>query len=626
MFKRKREIKAIDLLKEANDYKRRKESINQKNTYDERTLNLKEFENSENNRYATKTLKTYITSYKDYDPIYKEIKKKKNKGRLDLGSHGNKDIFFEDDSDQYEQGNNSNMILKNRTNKCSKLLIDKVTPYMPDSYLTQNDINPYYSIKTYNNYNIRRPFNDFKRNKKNNNNKNIKNEIIPYKSLEYKKLNNFSSSNEIIKYPLVISLKNKNIIHPSQNSNLSNYFNEEADDYSINLSDNSKEEKNENKKEKKFSCNSYNDLNKEQIFIDKNSDIEQDYKELYLMKERQYNNLLKDYNNLLSKYKSNNYMINNFKKLNINKNNNNRMKKNLSKNNSNKNIKIINLNNIYLKGNQKIKQKYKLIKESFNINIPAKEIQFNFNENIKKINKEKENKSKDRKLNRKDLTNEMSDIRLIPKRNDKKKFDEKYLVINKIKDFKIILNNKKINSQQNSVINSNCNLKIDKNISLNLISFYFERNKKYINFNEIKEKKNGFLLTNNENGILNNNSIELNDVLEEIKLNKSTQIISNNNKNHINNEKTLTKIRNNKFNLNKFINKDNNKTKAEIIEKNIEDIINKNKYLLNNINLSNSNYSKYENNCENLPDISSLINRFHISVVKRNKINEDELN
>ena len=302
------------------------------------------------------------------------------------------------------------------------------------------------------------------------------------------------------------------------------------------------------------------------------------------------------------------------------------MKKNLSKNNSNKNIKIINLNNIYLKGNQKIKQKYKLIKESFNINIPAKEIQFNFNENIKKINKEKENKSKDRKLNRKDLTNEMSDIRLIPKRNDKKKFDEKYLVINKIKDFKIILNNKKINSQKNSVINSNCNLKIDSNISLNLISFYFERNKKYINFNEIKEKKNGFLLTNNENGILNNNSIELNDVLEEIKLNKSTQIISNNNKNHNKNEKTLTKIRNKKFNLNKFINKDNNKTKAEIIEKNIEDIINKNKYLLNNINLSNSNYSKYENNCENLPDISSLINRFHISVVKRNKINEDELN
>ena len=590
MYKRKREIKALDLLKEANDYKKRIGERNNMDIYDVETLNIKDYQNREMKNYNTKTMKTYNTSYRDFDVMNKEINKKKNKGRLDLGSHGNKDIFIEVDSDQYDPGNNSNKILKNRTNKCSKLLIDRVTPYITDSYLTQNDINPYYSIKTFNNYEIKRPFNNKKRNKKNNNNQNIKNDIIPYKSLELKRLNNLSSSsNEKIKYPLVISLKNQNIIHASQNSNLSNYNNEEANDYFLTLSDNSKGEKNENKKEKKFNYTSYNDSNKEQIFIDKNSDEEQDYKDLYLKKEKQYNNLLNEYNDIISKFNNNNYMINNYKKLNINKNNNNKFGKNSDNNNYNKNIKIINLNSIHLKGKQKI---------------------------------------------RKYMINKINDINIISSKNNKKIFDEKFLTINKLKDFKLLFNDK-INSKQDSIINNNkcfekiSSLKEKENEIKNslehekIISFYIEGSKKYLNYNQQKGKKNGFLLLNKKNGILNNTSIEVNDILDEINLNKSTKIKSNNKINHHDNENILTKIRNKKFNLNKFINKNGNKTKAEIIEKNIERIIDKNIYLPDNDNFYNSEKG---NNFENLPDISSIINRLHFSVIKRKKINEDELN
>ena len=589
MYKRKREIKALDLLKEANDYKKRIGERNNIDIYDVETLNIKDYQNHGRKNYNTKTMKTYNTSYRDFDVMNKEINKKKNKGRLDLGSHGNKDIFIEVDSDQYEPGNNSNKILKNRTNKCSKLLIDRVTPYITDSYLTQNDINPYYSIKTFNNYEIKRPFNNKKRNKKNNNNQNIKNDIIPYKSLELKRLNNLSSSsNEKIKYPLVISLKNKNLIRASQNSNLSNYNNEEANDYFLTLSDNSKGEKNENKKEKKFNYTSYNDSNKEQIFIDKNSDEEQDYKDLYLKKEKQYNNLLKEYNDIISKF-NNNYMINNYKKLNINKNNNNKFVKNSDNNNYNKSIKIINLNSIHLKGKQKI---------------------------------------------RKYMINKTNDINIISSKNNKKIFDEKFLTINKLKDFKLLFNDK-INSKQDSIINNNkcfekiSSLKEKENEIKNslehekIISFYIEGSKKYLNYNQQKGKKNGFLLLNKKNGILNNTSIEVNDILDEINLNKSTKIKSNNKINHHDNENILTKIRNKKFNLNKFINKNGNKTKAEIIEKNIERIIDKNIYLPDN---NNFYYSEEGNNFENLPDISSIINRLHFSVIKRKKINEDELN
>ena len=590
MYKRKREIKALDLLKEANDYKKRIGERNNMDIYDVETLNIKDYQNHGRKNYNTKTMKTYNTSYRDFDVMNKEINKKKNKGKLDLGSHGNKDIFIEVDSDQYEPGNNSNKILKNRTNKCSKLLIDRVTPYITDSYLTQNDINPYYSIKTFNNYEIKRPFNNKKRNKKNNNNnQNIKNDIIPYKSLELKRLNNLSSSsNEKIKYPLVISLKNQNLIRASQNSNLSNYNNEEANDYFLTLSDNSKGEKNENKKEKKFNYTSYNDSNKEQIFIDKNSDEEQDYKDLYLKKEKQYNNLLKEYNDIISKF-NNNYMINNYKKLNINKNNNNKFVKNSDNNNYNKSIKIINLNSIHLKGKQKI---------------------------------------------RKYMINKINDINIISSKNNKKIFDEKFFTINKLKDFKLLFNDK-INSKQDSIINNNkcfekiSSLKEKENEIKNslehekIISFYIEGSKKYLNYNQQKGKKNGFLLLNKKNGILNNTSIEVNDILDEINLNKSTKIKSNNKINHHDNENILTKIRNKKFNLNKFINKNGNKTKAEIIEKNIERIIDKNIYLPDN---NNFYYSEEGNNFENLPDISSIINRLHFSVIKRKKINEDELN
>ena len=144
MYIRKKEIKALDLLKEINEYRRR----NRADIYDIKTLNIKEYENPKR-LYNTKTVKTCLTLFND--SINKEIKKKKNIGQLDLCSHGNKDIFFEVDSEQYDSDNNSKESFNYRKNKCSKLLINKITPYISDHYLTQNNINPYYSIKTYNN-------------------------------------------------------------------------------------------------------------------------------------------------------------------------------------------------------------------------------------------------------------------------------------------------------------------------------------------------------------------------------------------------------------------------------------------------------------------------------------------
>ena len=136
MYKRKKEIKALDLLKEINKFRK----SNKSNIYDTKTLNI----NDPKRIYNTKTIKTCITSYND--SLNKEIKKKKNIGKLDLCSHRNKDIFIELDSEQFDSNNNSKESFKYRKNKCSKLLINKITPLLSEHYLTQNNINPYYSI------------------------------------------------------------------------------------------------------------------------------------------------------------------------------------------------------------------------------------------------------------------------------------------------------------------------------------------------------------------------------------------------------------------------------------------------------------------------------------------------
>ena len=579
MFKRKKEISALDLLKEINDYKRSKEpSGNKTDLYDVKTLDIRDYKNPGKKKYNTKTMKTYNTTLKDFY----EVKKKKNKGRFDLGSHRNKDIFIEVDSDQYDPGYNAKNFFKN---KCSKLLIDKVTPYVSDNYLTQPNINPYYKIKTEKNYNIKKPFQNNKKNKKNKND-----EIIPNnKSHNIIRSNNLStSSNDLIKYPFVISLKNKNTnkVHNTQISNLSNYLYDEMNDNNFinisNYSDNSGE------KEERNIRNS-NDNSREKIFIDKNDDdMEPDYKTLYFMKKQQYSSLLNEYNDMLNelnKYKSNNnYMINNFKKLNINRINNNKNKKNFTDN------------------NKKLKEE-----QNIDIFIPA---------NFKRIN------DKEIKENNQYIISEENNIILISKYNNKY-FNQEKLIINKIKDFKII--NDKI--VKNS-FNSNNNLKKENNLNINLITKNNQKIIKLENKNIISFCLGGNKSNNNINNdkikekekMSNNISIDLNDILDEINKNNSTKLKKNNNK---------------KYNLKKFINGKNKKPKEEIIEDNIERIINGNKnnsedILENNI-LKLNNYPKKDNEFINeeiydLPDLSYIRNKLNISIVKRMKINEDELN
>ena len=146
-----------------------------------------------------------------------------------------------------------------------------------------------------------------------------------------------------------------------------------------------------------------------------------------------------------------------------------------------------------------------------------------------------------------------------------------------------------------------------------IISFNLEGNKKLLDYNEIKEKENS--LINKENNISNNISIDLNDILDEINIRNSNP--ENKNKS------ILLKGKDKKFNLNKFINKNIDKDK-ENNEKNISD--NKN----NNV-LKQQNHLKIEDKdfmngkSLNLPDLSYIRNKLHISIVKREKINEDEL-
>ena len=647
MYKRKRDINAIDLLREINDYKRR----NKTNIYNTKTLNINE--RNRNREYNTKTMKSYITSYNDYDSMNKEIKKKKNKGKLDLGSHRNKDIFFEVDSEQYDSGNNSKKSNNNKKNKCSKLLIDKITPYTSEHYLTQSNINPYYSIKTYNNYNIKKPFNSS--NKKNNIKNKKKNEIIQNNKINNnKKSNNLSSfsSNEIIKYPLVIQLKSKDNIHAPQISNLSNYLNEEVNDYFISLSDNANitEEKNENnydnKEEENYRNYAYKEQDKKRIPFDRVNDInEPDYKMLYLMKEKEYNKLMNDYNNIkyeLNKKENNNYIIHNFKKLNRNKINNNIIKRNnidynnksFDKNKLDKNIEPIHNINIFYERKQKHNTIYELNKESFNI-ISEKNSN-TIPQNFKIFNEIKFEIIKSCNQN----------ISL-----NYKSFNNHYLIINKENNIKLLSNNKKLKSKiNNEYILSKFNINITPEIkevlplkNCNIISFNLEGNLKDFDGNKKNSKEKTY--ENKSNSI----SIDLKDILSEINPNNK---LKNNKYNKNNNDEIkLTKIRNKKLNLNKFIslykNKNNSKVgnhninnekKEEIINNDEERISNESKennknedkkIFYNNI-LEINNYPIEKNNLNNgkimdFPDLSYIRNKLNISIIKRKKINEEEL-
>ena len=505
MYKRKKEIKALDLLKEINKFRK----SNKSDIYDTKTLNI----NDPKRIYNTKTIKTCITSYND--SLNKEIKKKKNIGKLDLCSHRNKDIFIELDSEQFDSNNNSKESFNYRKNKCSKLLINKITPLLSEHYLTQNNINPYYSIKTYNNYNIRKPFNNNKRKNKKEKLK-IENEIFPYKINKNKKSNNisFNSSNDKIKYPFVISLKSKNDNHIQKNSNLSNYFNDEINDYFDSFTENSNYfDENEDNNNRNYFNYTYNNINKEK---------KTDYKKLYLMKKKQFDDLLKEYNDMHNKLNKskNNYMINNFKKLNRNKINN------------------------------KIKKEFNIIKEN----------QFEIIKTLKnKINLIPIN------INQIKLYEENNSNNLIKNKDN--------FVINKLKNFKILSKTKTTKSEHN---------KIDNNINIIIP----ETKTKNLNEDNKKEK------------------LSFSDILDEINTNN------------------LTKLKNVSIN-----NKHNKKEKREIVEYNIDRILDQNK---NNKNQQNY-YPKEEFNflkeeIRNLPDLSYIRNKLKISIIKMNKINENELN
>jgi len=571
MYIRKKEIKALDLLKEINEYRRR----NRADIYDTKTLNIKEYENPKR-LYNTKTVKTCLTLFND--SINKEIKKKKNIGQLDLCSHGNKDIFFEVDSEQYDSDNNSKESFNYRKNKCSKLLINKITPYISDHYLTQNNINPYYSIKTYNNYNIRKPYNNNKNERKNNIKKrnikeNIEKEIIPYKMHKNKKSNNLSlnSSNDKIKYPFVISLKSKNNNHIQKNSNLSNYFNDEINDYFDSFTENSNYfDENEDNNNRNYFNYTYNNINKEK---------KTDYKKLYLMKKKQFDDLLKEYNDMHNKLNTskNNYMINNFKKLNRNKINN-KIKKEF-----NKDIEIIHNINLFYNKEQKINSIDNLDKKSINkINL----IPININQiKLDKSFKNSKNSNKDN------------------------------FVINKIKNIKILSKTNTTKSDNNK-ISSKTDFKIDNNINMIIPELKKKILNGVYNINKINfERKKNILEINKENKTANNISINFSDILDEI---------SNNNLNKLKNGSI-----NNKFKI---------KEKREIVEFNIDRILNQNKEnkekdnIIQNKNNKVQNYNPKEDfhflkeEINNLPDLLCIRNKLKISIIKMNKINENELN
>ena len=505
MYKRKKEIKALDLLKEINEFRK----SNKSDIYDTKTLNI----NDQKRIYNTKTIKTCITSYND--SLNKEIKKKKNIGKLDLCSHRNKDIFIELDSEQYDSNNNSKESFNYRKNKCSKLLINKITPLLSEHYLTQNNINPYYSIKTYNNYNIRKPFNNNNERKNKKEKLKIENEIFPYKINKNKKSNNISSnsSNDKIKYPFVISLKSKNDNHIQKNSNLSNYFNDEINDYFDSFTENSNYfDENEDNNNRNYFNYTYNNINKEK---------KTDYKKLYLMKKKQFDDLLKEYNDMHNKLNKskNNYMINNFKKLNRNKINN------------------------------KIKKEFNIIKEN----------QFEIIKTLKnKINLIPIN------INQIKLYEENNSNNLIKNKDN--------FIINKLKNFKILSKTKTTKSEHN---------KIDNNINIIIL----ETKTKNLNEDNKKEK------------------LSFSDILDEINTNN------------------LTKLKNVSIN-----NKHNKKEKREIVEYNIDRILNQNsnKDQQNYYPKEEFNFLKEE--IMDLPDLSYIRNKLKISIIKMNKINENELN
>ena len=174
MLRKFQNVKSPKIAKMMDLFKQQNKNSNNKKKYNTKTLNPKQLNNKKNRIYNTKTVSpgnmSNLTQSQmlDYSLINNEIKRKKNRGVLDVTSHRNKNIFIETDSEQYNSRKNSQDSLKTKRKRCcSKLIVDKVTSHKPDTLSREkeknnnnnnqnvpnnlNDLNEPYSIKTYNN-------------------------------------------------------------------------------------------------------------------------------------------------------------------------------------------------------------------------------------------------------------------------------------------------------------------------------------------------------------------------------------------------------------------------------------------------------------------------------------------
>ena len=143
---------------------------NEKKLYMNQTVNNGPINN---NYYNKNTLSqsnaSFLTASQllDYTLVNDEIKRQKTIGILDVTSHRNKDIFIETDSEQFNSRRNSeDSNMQKRKRGCSKLIVDKVTSHIPNTYSLGKGKNKIpikknknkYSIKTFrtfkNNFNI----------------------------------------------------------------------------------------------------------------------------------------------------------------------------------------------------------------------------------------------------------------------------------------------------------------------------------------------------------------------------------------------------------------------------------------------------------------------------------------
>ena len=142
-------------------------NINNNHPYMTQTFNINDLNfNRQYNHYTTISQgnKSFMTASQllDYSIANEEIKRRKNLGILDMTSHRNKDIFIETDSEQYNSRRNSlDSHKKKRKRCCSKLIVDKVTSHMPNTYYSKgrktiksNNYYDPYSIQTYNSLNL----------------------------------------------------------------------------------------------------------------------------------------------------------------------------------------------------------------------------------------------------------------------------------------------------------------------------------------------------------------------------------------------------------------------------------------------------------------------------------------